>query len=378
MPKKKILLTLFLPATLIIVALLSLTYIYFRGVTKSQSPVPSHASGDTSNVINDPNLGGAITQIDFNNENIVDTTDCGRLFQFAAFDGTRRLPEELRCGQSLQGDVWNPTQACGGSNCSSANVSDGHTITPVLWGSRDNKGDISLTQSIKNVGRNLWLIDATVNLTDNNYGTKPGKDYYALYGGWLKPQFSDFVSYSGSKPFTNANAEIIKASSRKDCHVNADNPRSTEGWAGLINPETGKGLILIDPSAGNRSTSWQYWPNTSCTGNNVISFPGFYPNRVHKKYYLFLGTWQEGRQMAYQLIPHSSPTVTPKPSSTPTETPIPSENPTATPTPEGTPLPEGATCPNENEPKCYDCNKDREINILDFACFRNAFNKQTT
>ncbi len=68
------------------------------------------------------------------------------------------------------------------------------------------------------------------------------------------------------------------------------------------------------------------------------------------------------------------PTATPTPNPTGTETP--------TPTPTGTPVPGEGTqidrCWGSSDGlggRCYDCDGNGEINILDFTCFRNNWQK---
>ena len=69
------------------------------------------------------------------------------------------------------------------------------------------------------------------------------------------------------------------------------------------------------------------------------------------------------------------PKPTPKPK--PKPTPAPSPTPSPTPSPVPAPATNGSSCPDADDPVCYDCNFDGEVNILDFSCFSNAYGKKT-
>lgn len=62
-----------------------------------------------------PKMGGSITYLDLNGQNLVDVNDCGRLIQISAGDGSDNV---ARCG-AFDGNPtkWNPTQACDADIC---------------------------------------------------------------------------------------------------------------------------------------------------------------------------------------------------------------------------------------------------------------------
>lgn len=71
------------------------------------------------------------------------------------------------------------------------------------------------------------------------------------------------------------------------------------------------------------------------------------------------------------------PSPTPSPSPSPSPTPSPSPSPAPSPAPPPTPVIPQESCPNAQDPACYDCNKDGEVNILDFTCFKRVYGQKT-
>lgn len=239
--------------------------------------------------------------MELNGQNIVDTNDCGRLIQLALIeyqDNGRQNQVPALCVLSGYYTV-NPTQGCDGCGHSSP-IIEGNSpayikVQPLNWVRNGERADFYIEQRIEQTNANPRTYRVRYNIihfgNDIHY---MGHEAPAMF---LVNPYNTLVTYNGARPWQNdANVTTTSPPGRYEFQAN-------EHWASVIDPATQQGLTIID--SDNRY--WSFWksannaPNSNfITAGKTVVYRG--PQTYSFEVYFVLGTWQQGRQAAYQLI----------------------------------------------------------------------------
>lgn len=223
-----------------------------------------------------PSQGGAITYLELNGNNLVDTNDCGRLVQVDFGDGSQTTD---LCSAVGQATPWNPTQACDSNACgphltgssqvifNSADVTgqygnateiNGENTTIVSnkflnWVRNGERADYILKQTTRKTQySNIFSLDFELtNLGDTTHSRYISID---LPVAFLKSSLTDrFISYVGNSPWQNGPltewvnftpSQWGPGSQPQDPYGRITN--TTERWTALANASH-DGVVLYYP-----------------------------------------------------------------------------------------------------------------------------------
>lgn len=266
----------------------------------STAPVSS-GSIDLSGIDINLNAGGSINYLELNGRNMVDTNDCGRLIQLALIeyqDNGRQHQVPALCILNGYYTV-NPTQGCDGCGHSSP-IIEGNSpayikVQPVNWVRNGELADFHIEQRIEQINANPRTYRVRYNIihlgSDAHY---MGHEAPAIF---LVNPYNTLVTYNGIGPWQNDSAVTTTSpSGRYEFQTN-------EHWASIIDPLTQQGLTIVDPD--NRY--WSFWKSANSAPNsNFVTMGKTFVYRGPSTYsfavYFVLGTWQQGRTAAYQII----------------------------------------------------------------------------
>lgn len=255
----------------------------------------------------DKNWGGAIREIWFQNSNLVDNHDGGRLIGLSIYDGNDSFSPSC-CTDPNHG--WNPTPSDRYDHVNpplelSFNGGVLYVKDRYLQWNPDNKGGGPRAAVPSDV-----IVESWIDLLASNPGvvhvryrlTHLGTDEHGTYGQelpfvYVRPPFSNFVRYSGGVPWANAPVDIGPAPVAPPFVPAA----ATESWAGLVDAN-GVGLVMWAPQSFPQYGYFCAIPGAPfCYMSPFTSLsigPGFsYQSEV----YLFAGRWQDARANIYAL-----------------------------------------------------------------------------
>ena len=270
-------------------------------------------------VVVDKRWGGAIREIWYDGENLVNNFDGGRLIGVSPYDDQTVPPS---------GDIsdpdwgWNPTPS---------DIYD-HENRPIeysfangvlyvkahnLHWNPNNKGGGLATAVPSDTLVETWidLPAAAPNGVHIKYRiTHDGNDYHARFTQelgfvYVQPAYRRFVRYAGDTPWTNAAVAIDE--SPPIWPVPHASSTVTENWGGFVNADD-FGLIFWAPQAYPR-IYYIFHSNpppaeNSTTYMNPMTFREHEPGTVYEtEQYLFAGKWQDARAQIYTLRQELAP-----------------------------------------------------------------------
>jgi hypothetical protein len=226
-----------------------------------------------------PQMGGALTYLEMDDNNMVDVSDCGRLIQISLGDGST----------NPNGQKWNPTQACdaqascggpcgGQGNYTGATqvIMDDYDVTPsygdaweingvnttivsdklVDWGGI-GKSEYTVKQTITSITQSqysdIYLVEYEVTNSGDSHDGQISFEFPAVY---MPSHLTDrFVAYVGSQPWQSQPVTEWPDDGTPNpfplCPVGEGNGHvrtcPSENWVALVN-DNHDGVIV-------------YWPN---------------------------------------------------------------------------------------------------------------------
>ncbi len=262
----------------------------------------------------DLDWGGAIREIWFNGQNLVNNYDGGRLIGVSFYDSD--LPPQ----SNFPDTGWNPTPSDRFNHVnrpleiSTAN-NEAYIRSRYLQWFPDDKGGGPNRSVATDIVVETWIAfygDArTIRLTYRV--TNESKDSHGVAGqefpfAYIRTPFNRFVAYTGSRPWTNDTAlvrEIPEQTITSDFHGPENWIGAPENWAGMVNSD-GIGIVLWAPQAyGIFTYSNIKNPGPSENSTNYLAPRAFLqigPRfSLETQAFLFLGAWQESRERIYDL-----------------------------------------------------------------------------
>jgi hypothetical protein len=260
----------------------------------------------------DKNWGGAIREIWFDGQNLVNNWDGGRLMAVSLYDGDSKTG--FNAGDPEWG--WNP---CPSDKHDDVNRPITYSFdngilyikARYLEWNPDNKGggigrpvptDTIVETWIKFVSADLSAINVRYRVTHE------GSDTHTLAGqemgfAFIRTPYNRFVSYAGDAPWTGASPRIETLSP----FPTMGNTAASEQWAGFVNSED-VGLIVWAPQS-YPLFSYVYFDNPQGDRKENSTYylgpraffaigPGF---SKEIEIYLFAGRWQDARSLFNRL-----------------------------------------------------------------------------
>jgi hypothetical protein len=258
----------------------------------------------------DKDWGGAIREIWYNGENLVNNFDGGRLIGVSLYDGDS--PTGVNCSDPNWG--WNPVPSDKYSDVNpplAYSFEDGILYVKArnLQWNPDNKGgglghpvtsDVVVETWIEFLPQDRSAIALRYKVTHE------GVDSHALTAQelpyvFIRTPFPRFVSYTGNAPWTDDAVTPVAPPTFPARGITA----APENWAGFVNSQD-EGLVLWSP---------QSYPEFSYVFHDIVGPPEistyymvpttFLEIRpefsVEFQAYLFVGRWQDARQSIYNL-----------------------------------------------------------------------------
>jgi len=258
----------------------------------------------------DKDWGGAIREIWFNGQNLVNNWDGGRLIAVSAYDGDAKTGWQVNTPDW----GWNPCPSDKHDNLNRPieySFDNGilYVQARYLEWNPDNKGggkgrpvstDVVVETWIKFLSDDPHAINVRYRVTHE------GPDTHALAGqemgfAYVRTPFNRFVSYSGNAPWTGALPKVETLSPFADTGANAMGvTAATEGWAAFVNSED-VGLSVWAPQS-YPIFSRAYFPADRAEASTYYMGPRAFfaigPGFSHEmEVFLFAGRWQEARTL---------------------------------------------------------------------------------
>jgi len=267
--------------------------------------------GDPNTVALGFNLhaGGAIGKLLYHGTELVDDFDYGRYIQFSPYDGSEDY------GGGANGFTpwgWNPLQAGSLSGVPSKvqeyrRWADGLYIKApgVEWAHLPTESDVTYETWAWDRG-GYFEIHTRLTHTGTDVHAFSGAEFPATYFGASIPiEFG----YLGSHPFT---AQPIETYDYSTINMGADPPVfPSENWMAFGNSQ-GNGLILAMPYQPYLSPMWGYifirnsYPDPIGYAGPTAIFETRPAEVIDLTYFLIPGPLEHGREVVYDLIPHTS------------------------------------------------------------------------
>jgi hypothetical protein len=284
------------------------------GTTFTQEGRVLYMESNQVRIAIDLNWGGAIREIWFNGQNLVNNYDGGRLVGVSFYDS------DLPPVGNFPDTGWNPTPSDMYNHVnqplevSTANNEAYIRSRYLQWFPNDKGGgpnqpivtDIIVETWIAFFGdaRAIRLTYRITNESQDSHGVA-GQEFPFAY---IRTPFNRFVTYAGNRPWTHDPALVseIPVVTITSAFTGAENWTSaSENWAGLINSND-IGIILWAPQAyGVFTYSTISNPGPTENSTNYLAPRAFLqigPRfSVETQAFLFLGPWQEGRERIYDL-----------------------------------------------------------------------------
>jgi len=258
----------------------------------------------------DKDWGGAIREIWFNGQNLVNNWDGGRLIGVSIYDGDAKGGWQV----NIPDWGWNPGPSDKHNNVNTPitySFDNGilYVKARCLQWNPDDKGggkghpvstDAVVETWIKFVSDDPHAINVRYRVT---YG---GPDSHALAGqemgfAYIRTPFNRFVTYAGNAPWTGALPRVETLSPFQDTGVNVGRETAaTEQWAGFVNSED-VGLSVWAPQS-YPIFSRAYFPTDHAENSTYYMSPrAFFTVAPGFSYemevFLFAGKWQEARAL---------------------------------------------------------------------------------
>ncbi len=258
----------------------------------------------------DKDWGGAIREIWFEGENLVNHWDGGRLIAVSLYDGDAK--SGFYAGDTEWG--WNP---CPSDKHDSVNRPIAYSFdhgtlyikARYLEWNPDNKGGGKGLPIATDSVVETWIEFVSDRAVNVRYKvTHEGTDTHALAGqeigfAYVRTPYNRFVSYAGNAPWTGATPSVETLSP----FPAMGNSAASEQWAGFVNSED-VGLIVwapqsypifsyvfFDNAQGDRQENSTYYVGPR---SFFAIGPGF---SKEIEVYLFAGNWQDARALFHRL-----------------------------------------------------------------------------
>ncbi len=262
----------------------------------------------------DLNWGGAIREIWFNGQNLVNNYDGGRLIGVSFYDSD--LPPQ----SNFPDTGWNPTPSDRYNHVNqplevSTSGNEAYVRSRYFQWFPDDKGggpnqpvatDIIVETWITFFGdaRTIHLTYQVTNESEDTHGVA-GQEFPFAY---IRTPFNRFVTYNGSRPWTNDTALISKipvVTITSDFTGPENWIGAPENWAGMVNSDD-MGIVLWAPQAyGIFTYSTIKNPGPPENSTNYLAPRAFLqigPRfSLETQAFLFLGKWQEARERINDL-----------------------------------------------------------------------------
>ncbi len=262
----------------------------------------------------DLNWGGAIREIWFNGQNVVNSYDGGRLIAVSFYDS------DLPPASSFPDTGWNPTPSDMYNHVNQpleVSTADNEVYVRsryLQWFPNDKGGgpnqpiatDIIVETWIAFFGdaRTIRLTYRVTNGSQDSHGVA-GQEFPFAY---VRTPFNRFVTYAGNRPWTNDTAlvsEIPVVTITSDFTGPETWISAPEKWAGMVSSDD-IGIVLWAPQAyGIFTYSTIKNPGPPENSTNYLAPRAFLqigPRfSLESQAWLFLGPWQEARERIYDL-----------------------------------------------------------------------------
>ncbi len=257
----------------------------------------------------DTRWGGAIRELWFEEHNLVNNYDGGRLIGVAFYDS-----EQLPASSHPNDTGWNPTPSdmYNHANPPLETSFDGTTLylkhRYLQWFPNDKGGGPS--QAIPtDIVVETWLrFFSDPQIVELRYRlTNTGEDKHAVHAqefpfAYIRTPYSRYVTYDGGRPWEGA--DVITHDIPMDREAGGLSIAS-EHWAGLVNAE-GKGLVLWAPNS-YANFSYKHFNNTGPAENDSLYLlPRTFleidaSESIETTTYLLAGDWRWAREQIYTL-----------------------------------------------------------------------------
>ena len=257
----------------------------------------------------DTEWGGAIREIWFNGESIINNYDGGRLLA-ASFYDSDRPPASDRPNDT----GWNPTPSDMYNHVNPIleySFADNELYTRaryIQW-FPDDKGGGPGHSVPTDVYVETWITffgtpdTVRVSYRLHNEGTQAhaiaGQEFPFAY---IRRPFNRYVTYAGGDPWTNG-PELVRDIPSQG--TGGGLTVATERWAGFVNPSD-EGLVLWAPQSYGQF-SYAYFDNSGPEENSTLyllpkAFLAIAPGYSEEtQVFLVLGNWRNSRDRVYEL-----------------------------------------------------------------------------
>jgi hypothetical protein len=257
----------------------------------------------------DTQWGGAIREIWFNGENVINNYDGGRLLAVSFYDSDRP-PATNRPNDT----GWNPTPSDMYDNVNPPleySFSDNELYTRaryIQW-FPDDKGGGPGHPVPTDIYVETWItFFGTPDTVRISYRlTNEGQEPHAIASqefpfAYIRTPFNRYVTYAGDDPWTNG-PELVRDIPSQS--TGGGLTVATERWAGLVNPND-EGLVLWAPQSYGQF-SYAFFDNPGPEENSTfyllprafLAIPPGYSQET--QVFLLLGNWRHSRDRIYEL-----------------------------------------------------------------------------
>ena len=261
-------------------------------------------------VVFDKDWGGAIREISFNGENMVNEYDGGRLIAVSFYDGATTEGNTDHPADT----GWNPTPSdwLNNSNNPLSYTFENNTLhiqtRYIQWFPLDKGGGEGNPVATDVIVDTWFSFVNAPNLMHVKYKmTYQGNEDHVLAQqefpfAYIRSPFYRFVTYEGNRPWTN---DAVFFDESVPVFPNHGDTRSNEYWAGFVN-EQDIGLLMYAPQNYGAMT-YNYFDNQPPAENSCFYFLpyAFFDLRkgVSKEINVFFyaGSWRDARESFYSL-----------------------------------------------------------------------------
>lgn len=258
----------------------------------------------------DKDWGGAIREIWFEGQNLVNNWDGGRLIAVSLYDGDSKTG--FNAGDPEWG--WNPCPSDKHDNVNrpiAYSFDNGilYVKARYLEWNPDNKGGGKGRPIATDTVVETWIAFVADRAINVRYRvTHEGTDTHALAGqemgfAYIRTPYNRFVSYAGNAPWTGASPRVETLAP----FPTMGNTAASEQWAGFVNSED-VGLMVWAPQS-YPLFSYVYFDNARGDRKENSTYymgpraffaigPG---SSIESKFYFFAGRWQDARALFHRL-----------------------------------------------------------------------------
>lgn len=257
----------------------------------------------------DSRWGGAIREIWFEGENIVNNYDGGRLIGVAFYDS-----DQLPASSHPNDTGWNPTPSdmYDHANPPLESSFDGSSLylkhRYLQWFPDDKGGGASRAIETDIVVETWMRFFSDRQIIELRYRiTNQGDVSHAVHAqefpfAYVRTPFSRFVTYAGDRPWMGEDAHARNIPMGEE---SGGLSVASERWAGLVN-EQGNGLVLWAPQT-YPNVSYKHFNNAGPAENDSLyllprAFLAIKPHdTIETQAYILVGDWERSRERIYML-----------------------------------------------------------------------------